>query len=84
MAKPNEIHDIQSNHYAKQTKEFTDHYVIDNKDLEKHLDKVEKEFLKVERENAAKNRKDYVNTKLDKNRDELFKIDTGKENSGKK
>jgi aspartate carbamoyltransferase regulatory subunit len=74
MAKEKEIHDIQQDHFTQTTVDFTDHYEIETKELEKHLDKVSKEFMKTERENAAKNHKEYVATKFDKKRDELFNI----------
>lgn len=74
MAKEKEVHDIQQDHFSQPTKDWTDHYETDNKELEKYLDKVEKEFMKVERENAAKNKKQYIASKLDKKRDELFSI----------
>ncbi len=74
MAKEKEIHDIQQDHFSQTTSDWTDHYQVDEKDLEKHLNKVEKEFMKVERENAAKNKKAYIASKIDKKRDDLYVI----------
>jgi hypothetical protein len=74
MAKENEIHDIQQDHFTQTTVDFTDHYEIDTKELEKHLDKVEKEFMKKERENAQANKKAYLATKIDKKRDDQYSI----------
>ena len=72
MAKENEIHDIQQDHFTTITSDFTDHYEISNDELEKHLDKVEKAFMKKERENAQLNKKAYLATKIDKKRDDQF------------
>ena len=74
MASPKDIHKLQQNHFAQPDKTWTDHYSTDDKELDKYLDKVGKEFMKVERENASKNREAYVASKLNKKRDELFVI----------
>lgn len=74
MAKEKEIHDIQQDHFTQVTLDFTDHYETDEKELEKHLDKVEKEFMKKERENTVLNKKAYLATKIDKKRDDQYSI----------
>lgn len=74
MAKEKEIHDIQKDHFSPESKEWTSHYAIDDEELEKHLDKVEKEFMKKERELARINKKYYLASKIDAKRDEMFRI----------
>lgn len=74
MAKEKEIHDIQQDHFTNVTTDFTDHYESDTKDLEKHLDAVEKAFMKKERENVVLNKKAYLATKIDKKRDDQYVI----------
>lgn len=74
MAKIKDIHDIQDDHFSKPTKDWTSHYAVDEKELNSYLDKVEKEFIKTERENAAKNKKAYLASKIDSKRDDLFRI----------
>lgn len=80
MASEKEIQDIQQDHFSPDSKEWTTHYATDDKELEKHLDKVEKEFIKKERERAASNKKLYLASKIDKKRDELFRISSEEKN----
>lgn len=74
MAKEKEIQDIQKDHFSVSTKDWTTHYETDEKEITSYLDKVEKAFIKQERENTAKNKKDYLASKIDVKRDDLFKI----------
>jgi hypothetical protein len=74
MAKEKDIQDIQQDHFTTTTVDFTDHYESDTKELEKHLDAVEKAFMKKERENVVLNKKAYLATKIDKKRDDQFII----------
>ena len=62
MDKFDKIHTIQKNHFTKPTKDWTDKYQVDEKDLEKYLSQVEKEFLKKERESWIRNKKDYLDS----------------------
>jgi hypothetical protein len=74
MAKQKDIHTIQDKHFTKPTKHWTDHYSTDDEELEKHLDYVSKQFIKKEREEAMKNKKDYLSVKFDKERDNMYNI----------
>jgi len=74
MAKEKEIQHIQKDHFSTTTKDWTNHYETDEKEITQYLDKVEKAFIKQERENVAKNKKDYLASKIAVKRDDLFRI----------
>ncbi len=74
MAKEKELQSIQQDHFSQPTEYHNPHFETDEKELEKYLDKVEKEFVKQERENAAKNKKDYLASKIEAKKDDLYKI----------
>lgn len=74
MAKIKDIHDIQQDHFSKPSEDWTDHYAVDDKELEKHLDYVSKVFMKKEREMATQNKKEYLSSKFDKNKDNMYSV----------
>jgi hypothetical protein len=73
MAKVSEIIKLQNDFFAPVNKDTPPvQFSSDSEDIEKYLSKVEKKFIKQQREDEARNRKAYMSFKIDSHHDELF------------